>query len=65
MSGFDLRQAQAWKKKLHVEQFGVSQIRVPTFTDSAKRVENMLSAVDDITEGKGEQLFFVWPPAYA
>jgi protein involved in plasmid replication-relaxation len=48
---------EAWKKKLHVEQFGVSQIRVLTVTDSAKRVENMLRAVDEITEGKGSNFF--------
>jgi hypothetical protein len=48
---------EAWKKKLHVEQFGVSQIRVLTITDSAKRVDNMLSAVDEITGGKGSNFF--------
>ena len=48
---------EAWKKKLHVEQFGVSQIRVLTITDSAKRVDNMLSAVGDITAGKGSNFF--------
>jgi hypothetical protein len=31
----------------------VSQIRVLTVTDSAKRVENMLSAADEITAGRG------------
>jgi hypothetical protein len=48
---------EAWKKKLHVEQFGVSQIRVLTITDSAKRVDNMLSAVNEITAGKGSNFF--------
>jgi hypothetical protein len=48
---------EAWKKKLHVEQFGVSQIRVLTITNSAKRVENMLNAVDEITAGKGTNFF--------
>lgn len=48
---------EAWKKRLHVEQFGVSQIRVLTITDSAKRVENMLCAVDEITAGKGSNFF--------
>ena len=48
---------EAWKKKLHVEQFGVSQIRVLTITESAKRVENMLSAVDEMTAGKGSAFF--------
>jgi hypothetical protein len=48
---------EAWKRKLHVEQFGVSQIRMLTITDSAKRVQNMLSAVDEITAGKGSNFF--------
>jgi hypothetical protein len=48
---------EAWKKKLHVDQFGVGQIRVLTITDSAKRVENMLDAVDEITAGKGSNFF--------
>jgi hypothetical protein len=48
---------EAWKKKLHIEQFGVSQIRVLTIADSAKRAENMLSAVDAITAGKGTNFF--------
>lgn len=48
---------EAWRKKLHVEQFGVSQIRVLTITDSAKRVENMLGAVGEITAGKGSNFF--------
>jgi len=48
---------EAWKKKLQVEQFGVSQIRVLTITDSAKRVDIMLSAVDEITAGKGSNFF--------
>jgi hypothetical protein len=42
---------------LHVEQFGVSQIRVLTITDSHKRVDNMLSAVDEITARKGSNFF--------
>ena len=48
---------EAWKSKLHVEQFGVSQIRVLTITESAKRLENMLNAVDEITVGKGSNYF--------
>jgi hypothetical protein len=48
---------EAWKKKLHVEQFGISQIRVLTITSSTKRVGNMLSAVDEITAGKGSNFF--------
>jgi len=52
---------EAWKKKLHVEQFGVSQIRVLTITESPKRVENMLRAVDEITAGKGSNFFLFAP----
>jgi hypothetical protein len=48
---------EAWKKKLHIDQFGVSQIRVLTVTDSAKRVETMLQAVEAITAGKGSNFF--------
>jgi hypothetical protein len=43
---------EAWKQKLHVEQFGVSQIRVLTITDSAKRVANMLGVVDKVRSSK-------------
>jgi Replication-relaxation len=48
---------EVWKKKLHDEQFGISQIRLLTITDSAKRVDNMLSVVDEITAGKGSKFF--------
>lgn len=48
---------EAWKKKLHVEHFGVSQIRVFTITESAMRADNMLSAVNEITAGKGSNFF--------
>ena len=44
---------EAWRKKKYVEHFGVSQMRVLTVTDSAKRVDRMLQAVDEITAGKG------------
>jgi hypothetical protein len=46
-----------WKKRLQVEHFGVSQIRLLTIADSAKRFENMLSALDEITAGKGSNFF--------
>jgi hypothetical protein len=48
---------EAFKKKLHVEQFSVSQIRVLTITESAERVENMLRVVNDITAGNGTNFF--------
>ena len=48
---------EAWKKKIHAEQFGVSQFRVLTITSSNKRIDNMLTAVDVITQGKGSNVF--------
>jgi len=46
-----------WKAGRHVEQFGVKQVRVLTITSSAKRVENMLTTIDEITEGRGSNFF--------
>jgi len=46
-----------WKAGRHVEQFGVKQVRVLTITSSAKRVENMLATVDEITDGRGSNFF--------
>lgn len=46
-----------WRAERHVEQFGVKQVRVLTVTNSAARVENMVSAVRDITEGRGSNFF--------
>jgi hypothetical protein len=43
--------------KLHIEQFGVSQIRMLTITDSAKRFDKMLNAVNEISAGKGSNFF--------
>lgn len=48
---------EAWKKKTHVDHFGLTQVRVLTVTDSAKRVENMIQAVQGITAGKGSNFF--------
>lgn len=48
---------EAWKKKLHVEHFGVSQIRILTITSSPERVDHMLSAVGAITQGNGSNFF--------
>jgi hypothetical protein len=50
---------EAWKKKLHVDQFGVSQIRVLTVTDSEKRVANMVEAINQFTGGKGSNFFLL------
>jgi hypothetical protein len=46
-----------WRTERHDEQFGVKQVRVLTVTNSAVRVENMVSAVRDITEGRGSNFF--------
>lgn len=46
-----------WKAQHHVEQFGVKQVRVLMVTNSAKRVENMLGVLDEITEGRGSNFF--------
>jgi hypothetical protein len=46
-----------WKAGRHVDQFGVKQVRVITITSSAKRVENMLATIDEITEGRGSNFF--------
>jgi DNA-binding PadR family transcriptional regulator len=55
---------QGWLTKRHVEQFGAKQMRVLFVTESAQRVRNMLSAVDQITGGKGSNFFlFVDRPA--
>jgi hypothetical protein len=48
---------EAWKKKLHASQFGVSQLRILTLTESQSRIANMLNAVDEITRGKGSNFF--------
>ena len=48
---------EAWKQNRHVEHFGIKQIRVLTITDSRKRVETMLDAVNELTGGKGSNFF--------
>jgi hypothetical protein len=47
----------AWKQARHREHFGVKQMRVLTLTDSETRIEHMLQAVDQLTEGKGSNFF--------
>lgn len=46
-----------WRQRRHVEQFGVDQLRVLTVTTSQERIETMLDAVGEITNGKGSNLF--------
>jgi protein involved in plasmid replication-relaxation len=48
---------EGWKAGQHSKQFGVKQVRVAMVTSSAERVRNMLSVVDEITEGKGSNFF--------
>lgn len=48
---------EGWKAQQHVTQFGVKQVRVALVTNSAERVKNMLSVVDDLTEGRGSNFF--------
>jgi hypothetical protein len=42
-----------WRAGRHLRQFGIENLRVLMVTSSAARMANMLSAVDDITGGKG------------
>jgi hypothetical protein len=46
-----------WRKGRHVEQFGVKQLRALTVTTSAQRIETMLDALHEATNGKGSELF--------
>jgi Replication-relaxation len=46
-----------WRQRRHVEQFGVEQLRVLTVTTSEKRIETMLEALREVTNGKGSDLF--------
>lgn len=48
---------EAWKAKRHVEHFGVNQIRVLTVTESRARIDHMIDAVNEITDGKGSNFF--------
>lgn len=42
---------------MHTAQFGFQAMRVLTVTPSRKRVETMVEAVRDLTNGKGSGLF--------
>jgi hypothetical protein len=46
-----------WRQHRHAEQFGIEQLRVLTVTTSSKRIETMLDALRDVTNGKGSELF--------
>jgi len=46
-----------WRQRRHAQQFGIEQLRVLTVTTSEKRIETMLDALRDVTNGKGSELF--------
>jgi len=48
---------EGWKARQHEKQFGVKQVRMAMVTSSHERVRNMLSVVDEMTEGKGSNFF--------
>jgi DNA-binding transcriptional ArsR family regulator len=48
---------EGWKAHRQVEQFGIKQLRVLMVTSSAKRVENMLAVLDEVTEGRCSNFF--------
>lgn len=48
---------EAWKAERHVEHFGIKQVRVLTVTESRQRVDHMLDAVNEVTDGKGSNFF--------
>ena len=46
-----------WRQRRHVEQFGVDQMRVLTVTTSVQRIDTMLDALREVTNGKGTEFF--------
>jgi hypothetical protein len=48
-----------WKGKVHTAQFGFQAMRVLTVTPSRTRVETMVEATHDLTNGKGSGLFLL------
>lgn len=48
----------AWKQKRHTANYGWKAFRVLTVTNSPERVETMLEAVADMTDGRGSNLFY-------
>jgi len=48
---------EAWKAGRHAANFGVNQIRVVTVTESRPRLDHMIDAVNEITDGKGSNFF--------
>jgi hypothetical protein len=48
----------AWKQKRHSQTYGWKAFRVLTVTNSPERVETMMEAVNDMTAGRGSNLFY-------
>jgi hypothetical protein len=46
-----------WRQRRHVEQFAIEQLRVLTVTTSEQRIATMLDALQEVTQGKGSDLF--------
>jgi hypothetical protein len=46
-----------WRQRRHADQFGIEQVRVPTVTTSEQRIDTMLDALREVTNGKGSELF--------
>ena len=46
-----------WRQRRHVEQLGIEQARVLTVTTSGQRIETMLDALGEVTNGKGSDFF--------
>jgi hypothetical protein len=47
----------AWNEDLHTARWGFKQLRVLFVTPTRARIEEMLDAVDFVTEGKGARIF--------
>lgn len=48
---------EAWKAGRHIQHFGVKQIRVVTVTENRARLNHMIDAVHEITDGKDSNFF--------
>jgi hypothetical protein len=46
-----------WRQRRHADQFGIEQVRVLTVTTSEQRIDTMLDALREVTNGKGSELF--------
>lgn len=48
---------EAFRRRQHIHELGIENFRVLTVTTTQSRVESMLASLNDITEGKGSNLF--------